>query len=203
MDAAWTPGWNPIDPESAIRARAAERAADLCAAFGEWRLVQHHLGRGIDEAVRGARLAQAAILCRKLIAYTPAVVRARWTLSVLSVAEEAREAEEEIARYTAAALRAGVGAVAAERLRFIEACGIGAPLRRCLAEQLERLGDRAGAAMLRASVAGPLQAGRVADAERRSRLLSAALLPASVPPAGPDPPVRARRSLRPREPLRG
>jgi hypothetical protein len=129
------------------RASLFKRAGDLCAEFqGRGRLAVTYYGKAIDSYIRADMTEAAAVLCRRLIKFSPEVVRAHFTLAALALMDErAGDAAGEITAYMYAAGRTRTQRLAIPRLRFMARVTDSPQLRAVLRDALEYLGDKLGA----------------------------------------------------------
>jgi hypothetical protein len=130
------------------RATLHKRAGDLCADFkGREKLAVSYYGKAIDGYIHSGMYEAAGVLCRKLIRFSPAVVRAHFTLAALAVLDRrVGDAAGEITSYVHAARRTRTERLAIPRLRFLARITEEPELRTALTEALLWLGDAAGAA---------------------------------------------------------
>lgn len=119
-----------------------EELGDLCLDAGQQKRALEYFGRGIDAHLDVDHPGAAAVLCRKVIALVPSVVRTRCTLAFLSL-EQGRvaDAEREIADYLQSARAAGMAELAAVQLRLMANVTDDHEIRRVLARHLAELGD--------------------------------------------------------------
>ena len=89
------------------RATLYKRAGDLCAEFkGREKLAVSYYGKAIDGYIRSHMYEAAGVLCRKLIRFSPEVVRAHFTLAALAILDRrVGDAAGEITSYVHAARR--------------------------------------------------------------------------------------------------
>jgi hypothetical protein len=130
------------------RASLFKRAGDLCAEFqGRGKLAVSYYGKAIDCYIRAEMNEAAAVLCRRLIKFSPEVVRAHFTLAALALMDErAGDAAGEITAYMYAAGRTRTQRLAIPRLRFMARTTDSAQLRAVLRDSLLYLADKQGAA---------------------------------------------------------
>jgi len=96
--------------------------------------------------VNSTMLEAAAVLCRRLIKYSPTVVRAHFTLAALAILDQrVGDAAAAITSYVHAAKRTRTERLAIPRLRFLGDVTDEPELRRNLVESMLFLGDREGA----------------------------------------------------------
>ena len=154
------------------RASLFNRAGDQCAAMaGREKLAVSYYGRSINCYIEAGMYGPAAVLCRKLISFSPEVVRAHCTLAVLALLDrQSGDAAREIDQYVRAARRSRTERLAIPRLRMMAETTEEPALRHVLVDALRSLGDMDGAnQVLRGMVA-------VAPAEREARLVHVATL---------------------------
>jgi tetratricopeptide (TPR) repeat protein len=122
------------------------RLGDAYARVGERKSALWAYGRGIDGYLENGFYDAAAALCRKVIEFEPAVVRARCTLAFLSLGKELLDdAQVEIREYVEAARRAGQEALAVKRLHVMAEATDSLETRTLLGEVLLELDDAEGA----------------------------------------------------------
>ena len=191
-----------------LRARAMNRAGDLCAAAGERDLAKRYYGRAIDAYLEAARFDQAAAMCRKLIRYAPDVVRARCTLAFIAVGRGSpAEAAREIGDYVRATREAGLQKYAIPRLVLLAGATTDPAMRTEIGHALVELGAiEAGRRIIEHPTPDPATVHPPDQEEEWRRLLRAAVIgpqdlwtrywmPIRIPPecalddaAGPDEP---------------
>jgi hypothetical protein len=119
-----------------------EDLGDLCLEAGQQERALAYFGRGIDAHLDAGHPGAAAVLCRKVIALVPSVVRTRCTLAFLSLERgQVADAEREIAEYLLSARAAGMLELAATQLRLMANVTDDHEIRRMLARHLAELGD--------------------------------------------------------------
>jgi tetratricopeptide (TPR) repeat protein len=122
------------------------RLGDAYARVGERKSALWAYGRGIDGYLENGFYDAAAALCRKVIEFEPAVVRARCTLAFLSLGKELLgDAQVEIREYVEAARRADQEGLAVKRLHLMAEATDNLETRTLLGEVLLELGDAEGA----------------------------------------------------------
>jgi hypothetical protein len=132
--------------EPPLRAHLWSEAGDLCAFAARPALASRYYGRSVDAYLLAEKRDMAAALCRKIVSVDPAVVRARYTLALLAVADPSLgEAGAEIEQYIDAAERAGVRELLIPHLRFLARIADQEGLIYDIAHHLQRLGDAEGA----------------------------------------------------------
>ncbi len=147
------------------------RAGDFCAEAGERDAAKSYYGRAIDAYLEAEMYDAAAALCRKLIRFAPDVVRARFTLAVLSIGlGQIGEAEKELAEYARVTKKSKTQRYAIPRLRMITDATSDPQVHRFIAKALMELGDtRGGEGLLAAANATPGLAAVPTPAEERAR----------------------------------
>jgi hypothetical protein len=124
-----------------------KRAGDLCAEFrGREKLAVSYYGKAIDSFIRAEMHEAAGVLCRRMIRYSPEVVRAHFTLAALALMDQrVGDAAGEITAYMYAAGRTRTQRLAIPRLRFMAKVTDDPQLRAVLVDSLLYLGDKLGA----------------------------------------------------------
>lgn len=124
-----------------------KRAGDLCSEHkSRDKLTVSYYGKAIDCYVKTSMFEAAAVLCRKLVRFSPTVVRAHFTLAALALLDRrVGDAAAEITSYTHAAKRTRTERLAIPRLRFLGDVTDEPELRATVVESLNFLGDRDGA----------------------------------------------------------
>jgi hypothetical protein len=125
-----------------------KRAGDLCAEHkSRDKLTVSYYGKSIDCYVKCSMFEAAAVLCRKLVKFSPTVVRAHFTLAALALLDQrVGDATSEVTSYVHAAKRTRTERLAIPRLRFLADVSDEPQLRTALVEGMLFLGDRDGAA---------------------------------------------------------
>jgi tetratricopeptide (TPR) repeat protein len=122
------------------------RAANLCQEAGQIEQALVFYGRAIDAYLESGRFSAAEVVCRKILKIAPATVRARCTLSWLSIGKGHRTGtDEHVSAYVDAARVAGRDALAAKQIRMMADAAVSVELRELLARYLLDLGDSEGA----------------------------------------------------------
>jgi hypothetical protein len=137
-----------------------KRAGDLCAEHrGREKLAVSYYGKAIDSYIRAGMNEAATVLCRRLIRFSPEVVRAHFTLAALALIDQrAADAAGEIMAYMYAAGRTRTQRLAIPRLRFMARATDDKELRGVLLDALNYLGDKQGAdEMLRVGTTIPVE----------------------------------------------
>ena len=129
------------------RATLFKRAGDLCSEHkGRDKLAVSYYGKAIDCYVNSSMFEAAAVLCRKLVKFSPTVVRAHFTLAALALLDRrVGDAAAEITSYVHAAKRTRTERLAIPRLRFLGDVTDEPELRKTVVDSLLFLGDRDGA----------------------------------------------------------
>jgi hypothetical protein len=125
-----------------------KRAGDLCAEFkkGREKLAVSYYGKAIDAYIRAGMNEAAGVLCRKMIRFSPEVVRAHFTLAALALIDKrVGDAAGEITAYMYAAGRTRTQRLAVPRLRFMARATEEPLLRSVIQDALTYLGDKQGA----------------------------------------------------------
>jgi hypothetical protein len=144
-----------------------KRAGDLCAEFkGREKLAVSYYGKAIDSYIRAGMNEAATVLCRRLIRYSPEVVRAHFTLAALALMDErTADAAGEIMAYMYAAGRTRTQRLAIPRLRFMARATDERELRGVLLDAMLYLGDKQGAAEMERGATIPVADRRAALTE--------------------------------------
>lgn len=122
------------------------RAADLCYREGEYARSLFNYGKAVQSYMESGHFEAAPAVCRRMIARSPEVVRARATLAIISLGKgHLDDARRELDDYVRAAETAHQEHLAARRLRVIGDATGEAGVRYDVAEYLLRLGDELGA----------------------------------------------------------
>jgi tetratricopeptide (TPR) repeat protein len=122
------------------------RAGDLCVEAQDRSRALSYYGRAIDAYLRAGRYNAAGAVCRKLLRVSPGSVRARATLTWLSIGKGLlSDAQWEVEEYVEAAMAAGRGDLAKKHLRMMADSTYSEELRALLADHLRKLGDVDGA----------------------------------------------------------
>lgn len=118
------------------------RAGDLCVQEGDVDRGLRYYGKSINAYLEGDLFAAARAVCRKLLRVSPNAVRARSTLAWISIRDDlVSEAEQEVAGYVDAAIRAAQEPTAAVHLRLMADATPAPQLREEIAHHLMTLGD--------------------------------------------------------------
>ncbi len=161
-------------------AQSYTRAGELCAEVGDVDRALSYYGQAIDSYLRAGRARAAAVLCRRIIALRPPAVRARCTLTLLSIGERNMdEAVSNVDAYVQAATNAGETRLAIRHLRLMADAADDPSFLSHLATLLRRLGETTAAAEIEVasrSVGADPDPVEHADSERWTKILQAALL---------------------------
>lgn len=147
------------------------RAGDLCADADERDAAKSYYGRAIDGYLEAEMYDAAAAVCRKLIRFAPDVVRARFTLAVLSIGQgQTADAEKELAEYVRATRKSSTQRYAIPRLQMVAEAVPEREVQRLIGRALLDLGETAGGeALLAAASAAPAVALVPTPAGERAR----------------------------------
>jgi hypothetical protein len=122
------------------------RAGDLLLSTGDVDGAIELYGRAVDDFVEADRFDAGIALCKKIIRTIPAVVRARCTMTWLSIgAGYTAEAAACAVRYASAAEYAGSDTHARQHLRQMSSVAAEPTVRMVVGECLLQLGDEQGA----------------------------------------------------------
>lgn len=160
-------------------AQSYTRAGELCAEIGDVDRALRYYGQAIDSYLRAGRARAAAVLCRRIIALRPEAVRARCTLTLLSIGErDTDEAIRHVDSYVQAAAEAGETRLAIRHLRLMADAADEPAFLAHVATLLRRLGEAADAAEIEAAsqAVDAADPAAHADSERWTKILQAALL---------------------------
>jgi tetratricopeptide (TPR) repeat protein len=115
-------------PALDFRAAVLGRAGDLCVSAGDIPRALSYYGRAIDGYLGASYYDSAIALCEKVIELSPGVVRARCTMSFLLLGKDlpylrargiSSRVRDNLHEYVAAALNAGRGPIAVQRLKMM------------------------------------------------------------------------------------
>ncbi len=127
------------------RAPLFNRLGDLYLKAADERQAIKAFGMAVDTYLENGHFDPAAALCRRMIALSPNIVRARCTLAFLSLSKGlVADAETEIEGYVRAARKSGTDELAVARLRMMADATDDHEIRLALGTQLADLGDVQG-----------------------------------------------------------
>lgn len=145
-------------PHATPRQRALlfKRGGDICVGLDERRKALPWYGRAIDQLLELGEGEEAARMCRLIIFVQPDAVRARGTLTWISIGMGDQEAAaEHLAAYTQAARQAGQIGLAAQQLSWMYEVATSQSLRERIAMEMRTLGDAQRAAAMTARLHAP------------------------------------------------
>lgn len=158
-------------------AQSYARAGEACVAAGQKERGIRYYGRAVDAYLRAGRARAAAVLCRRIVGLSPGVVRARRTLTLLSVGDgDISGALEQVNAYVRAASSQGSEKLAVKHLEMMAGASDDAEFLRRVAELLRDLGaySVAGKIESRAGEAQPRQ-DFASESDRWAKVLQIAL----------------------------
>lgn len=151
-------------PHATPRQRALlfKRGGDICVGLDERRKALPWYGRAIDQLLELGEGEEAARMCRLIIFVQPDAVRARGTLTWISIGIGDQDAAaEHLGAYAQAARQAGQTALAAQQLTWMFEVATSPGLRERIATEMRTLGDAQRAAALasrlHAAPPGPIE----------------------------------------------
>jgi hypothetical protein len=115
-------------PALDFRAAVLGRAGDLCVAAGDTPRALSYYGRAIDGYIGASYYDSALALCEKVVGLSPGVVRTRCTMAFLLLGKDlpylgtrgiSSRVRENLNTYVDAALKAGRGPIAVQRLKMM------------------------------------------------------------------------------------
>jgi tetratricopeptide (TPR) repeat protein len=148
-------------PALDFRAAVYGRAGDLCVEAGETQRAIVYFGRAIDGYLGAGYYDSALNLCRKVVDLSPDVVRARCTMAFLLLAQDlpylrtrgiSKEARDQLKEYAFAAVAAGRGPIATQRLKMMADVTEVEEIRQLIGDLLFELGAADEAAELHYSL---------------------------------------------------
>lgn len=165
------------------------RLGDLYARAGDRSAALRAYGRGIDGYLENGFYDAAAALCRRVIEYQPAVVRARCTLAFLLLGKSLMaDAHREIRQYVDGARRVGQEELAVKRLHLMAEATENLEVRAMLGELLLELGDAEGADRLLGTVHAARNAPSPGESQEEQRDRWARLLRIAITDVGDEDP---------------